>query len=243
MLSVAYGETFERMLAEVADVATDPVAPLVPFWPLRGSLYDGDLLVIGRSVNGWVDDWTVGQLWDPAQRRAAVDWLRRDAEPIDSCRMQWVTDLWGAQTGYNTHRSAFWRVLRRIVLSDPATDPTTDRWSSRLAWTNLYKVSPAAGWNPGAALQRAQRRSAVELLKLEISELAPRRVLALTGGWIGPFVDELGLVLDHRSGLVEGVGVQDGRAWVVAKHPMLKPEDRFVSEVLTAFGELGTPLE
>ena len=109
-----------------------------------------------------------------------------------------------------------------------ATDRTTDRWSSRLAWTNLYKVSPAAGWNPGADLQRAQRRSAVELLKLEISELAPRRVLALTGGWIGPFMDELGLVLDHRSGLVEGVGVQDERAWVVAKHPMLKPEDRFV---------------
>lgn len=156
-MSVAYGETFERMLAEVADVATDPVAPLVPFWPLRGSLYDGDLLVIGRSVNGWVDDWTVGQLRDPAQRRAAVDWLRRDAEPIDSCRMQWVTDLWGAQTGYNTHRSAFWRVLRRIVLSDPATDPTTDRWSRSPGLDEPVQGIAGSGLEPG---RRSPARSA-----------------------------------------------------------------------------------
>jgi hypothetical protein len=30
-------------------------------------------------------------------------------------------------------------------------------------------------------------------------------------------------------------------AWVVAKHPMRKPEDRFVSEVLTSFADLGAP--
>src|SRR5438034_7217766 len=112
MLSVAYERTFERMLREVAEAARDPAVPLVPFWPLRGALYDGGLLVIGRSVNGWVEDWTAGQLSDPVVRRSAVERLRRDAEPLDRCRMQWVTDLWGARDGYNTHSSAFWRVLR-----------------------------------------------------------------------------------------------------------------------------------
>src|ERR1700675_2088614 len=108
------------MLEEVALAATDPDVPLVPFWPLRGADYDAELLVIGRSVNGWVDDWTARQLADPAIRRSAMEQLRTDAEPFEGCRMGWVTDRWGACEGYSTRRSAFWRVLRRITLADPS---------------------------------------------------------------------------------------------------------------------------
>ena len=128
-------------------------------------------------------------------------------------------------------------MLRRLVARDEG-----DGWAGRLVWTNLYKVSPAAGWNPGADLQRAQRTAAVELLRRELDEFAPSRVLALTGAWIDPFLDELGAALDHREGLVERIGDRDGTAWVVAKHPMRKPEDRFVAQVSGAFAELGRPL-
>ena len=238
MLSRGYEMVFERTLEQVAMAATDLDVPLAPFWPVRGAAYDGSLLVIGRSVNGWVEDWTARQLRVPAVRRSAVETMRLDAEPVEGCRMRWVTDLWGARDGYNTHRSAFWRVLRQIVLSDLSPGADVDHWSSRLVWTNLYKVSPALGWNPGADLQRAQRQSAIELLKLEIEEFAPRRVLALTGGWIDPFSDGLGLSLHTRTGHVEAVGERGACAWVVAKHPMGKPEDQFVSEVLAAFAEL-----
>jgi len=35
--------------------------------------------------------------------------------------------------------------------------PVLDVNAGRVAvWTNLYKVSPGAGWNPGADLQRVQ---------------------------------------------------------------------------------------
>ena len=241
MLSRSYETVFERTLQEVALAATELDVRLAPFWPIRGAAYDGSLLVIGRSVNGWVKDWSARQLRESSVRLSAVEWMRSDAEPLDGCRMRWVTDLWDARAGYNTHRSAFWRVLRRIVLSDTAPRPDDAHWSSWLGWTNLYKVSPGAGWNPGADLQGAQRRSAIELLNLEVEEFRPRRVLALTGGWIGPFSDGLGLDLAPRSGLVEGVARKGDCAWVVAKHPMAKPEDRFVSEVLAAFAELGAP--
>jgi len=241
MLSHSYETVFERTLEEVAWAATDVDVPLAPFWPVRGADYDGGLLVIGRSVNGWVEDWTARRLREPSVRRLAIETMRSDAEPMDGCRMRWVTDLWGARDGYNTHRSAFWRVLRRIVLRDPIAGTDDDHWSSQLVWTNLYKVSPAFGWNPGADLQRAQRRSAIELLKLEVEEFAPRRVLALTGSWIDPFSNGLGLTLNPRPGLVQGVGWQGACAWVVAKHPMTKPEDRFVTEVLAAFADLGAP--
>ena len=241
MLSQEYETVFERTLEEVARAVTELEVPLAPFWPIRGAAYDGGLLVIGRSVNGWVESWTARELREPSIRRSAVERMRSDAEPVDRCRMGWVTELAGPNDVYNTNRSAFWRVLRRIVLSDMSTGLDVARWSSRLAWTNLYKVSPGAGWNPGADLQRAQRRSAIELLNREIEEFAPRRVLALTGGWIGPFWEGLGLDLDPRSGLVDAVGKMGDCAWVVAKHPMVKPEGPFVSEVLAAFAELGVP--
>jgi hypothetical protein len=243
MLSQTYETIFEQALLDVALAATELDVPLAPFWPLRGAAYDGGLLVIGRSVNGWVESWTARQLREPSIRRAAVERMRSDAEPADRCRMAWVTDLAGPNDVYNTNLSAFWRVLRRIVLSDTSTGLDDARWSSRLAWTNLYKVSLGAGWNPGADLQRAQRRSAIELLNREVEQFAPRRVLALTGGWIGPFSDGLGLHLTTRSGLVEGVGMKGDCAWVVAKHPMMKPEGPFVSEVLAAFADLGAPFD
>lgn len=183
-LSEEYASDFEAMLEGDARAAASRDVPLVPFWPLRGRLFDQDLLVIGRSVNGWVADWTPVQLRDPVLRRDAVAWLRRDAEPPDGDRMAWVTDLWGAATGYNTRRSAFWRVLRRIS----SGADLTAAWPGRLVWTNLYKVSPAAGWNPGSDLQRAQRDAAIGLLRREMAEFAPRRVLALIGGWISPFI-------------------------------------------------------
>jgi hypothetical protein len=242
VLSQQYETIFERTLEEVALAAPDLDRPLTPFWPVRGGAYDGGLLVIGRSVNGWIGNWTARQLREPSVRRSVVETMRSDAEPEDGSRMDWVTKLWGARGQYSTRRSAFWRVLRRIVLTDPGAGADLDQWSSRLAWTNLYKVSPRKGGNPHADLRRAQRRSAIELLEIEIEEFAPRRVLALTGGWIGPFAQELGLAPRSRPGLVEGVAERDGCAWVVAKHPMGKPEDRFVGEVLAAFAELGAPL-
>lgn len=225
-LSDGYAHDFEWMLESVAGVATTPDVPLVPFWPLRGRRFDRELLVIGRSVNGWVADWTPTQLRDPELRRQAVAWLRHDAEPPDGDRMAWVRDLWGAATGYNTRRSAFWRVVRRISSGPEGPDD----WPGHLVWTNLYKVSPAAGWYPGSDLQRAQREAAIALLRREMQEFAPRRVLALTGGWIDPFVKGLELRLRARSGLVEALGTDGTRPWVVAKHPMGNPEDRYVEE-------------
>jgi hypothetical protein len=238
-LSVEYERTFEHMLGTVASAVSDPEVPLVPFWPLCGASFDRELMVMGRSVNGWVEDWTARQLRDPTTRALAAAAMRRDAEPDGRDRMAWVTDLWGATSGYNTKRSAFWRAIRRVV--DPHLAITD--WPSRIAWTNLYKVSPAAGWNPGTNLQRAQRSLATELLNMEIKALAPQRVLAFTGEWIEPFVSGLGLKLTRRQGLVEGLGTDDQRAWVVAKHPMGKPGEQLVAEVRSAFSELGASVE
>ena len=88
MLSRSYGTIFDRTLEEVASAATDLDldVPLAPFWPIRGAAYDGGLLVIGRSVNGWVKAWTARQLREPSVRRSAVERMQSNAEPVDGCR-------------------------------------------------------------------------------------------------------------------------------------------------------------
>jgi hypothetical protein len=232
-----YDCAFQALLAACARAATELDARITPFWPLVGNRYNGDLMVIGRSVNGWIDDWAIGELRDPMTRVKVARTMRADAEPLDRCRMLWVTDLAGkTDSPYNTNRSAFWRVLREIT--GILTGATGATWPSQLAWTNLYKASPAAGWNPGADFQVAQREEAIDLLRRELDSLQPQRVLALTGAnWIGPFIKPLGMELGWRAGgLVEGVGRRGSAEVVVARHPMTKPHRQFVDEVLLAFG-------
>jgi hypothetical protein len=235
-MPVDYDLVFDRLLADSAAAGREPTAEVTPFWPIVGWKYDGSLMVIGRSVNGWIENWPVGELVDPVVRKQVVRTMRADAEREDRCRMLWVTDLAGKTAHrYNTNRSAFWRVLRSLTLQ--LTDAEPADWPSNLAWTNLYKLAPAAGWNPGADLQRAQREAAAALLAAEVEALKPARLIALTGRWwIAPIADSLGMSIDWRDGLVEGVGTYGATKVVVARHPMGKPRDRLVAEVLAAFG-------
>ena len=149
------------------------------------------------------------------------------------CPMGWVTGMWGNRAGYSTARSAFWRFVRRVLAHidpDSASDPS---WSSRLAWTNLAKLAPWGGGNPGGALLDVQRRLGPELLGLEVAELRPEVVLVLTGRcWFEPFAEHLGLDVEWKKGLLEGVGDEDGgRRWIIAPHPQGKPR-ALVDEVL-----------
>ncbi|CAN5581106.1 hypothetical protein BH23CHL7_BH23CHL7_15970 [soil metagenome] len=231
----AYDELYAQLLADAASAARVPEAEVTPFWPIAGWKFDGSLLAVGRSVNGWVHNWRIGELREASTRHVLMDQARRDAEPTDRCRMLWVTDLAGRTSHpYNTNRSAFWRVLRETVSSVIEVDATD--WPSHLAWTNLYKLAPAAGWNPGADLQLAQRGAAIRLLEAEIAALRPRRILFLTGRWWAePLATSLGMDIEWTTGLVEGAGRYRAAQVVVAKHPMGKPHRELVAQVLGAF--------
>jgi hypothetical protein len=121
------------MLQVVAIASRDPHVPLVPFWPLAGAACNGELLAIGRSVNGWVEDWTAGQLRDESTRRRASEFLRADAEPRGGCRMVWVTDRWGARPATTRH------ARRSGACCGASSSPTrrvkSTQTSGRVAWS------------------------------------------------------------------------------------------------------------
>ena len=194
-------------------------------------------MVIGRACN-WEElpkEPPEGEDWEGVARKAATRWP-----------MSWVTDQWGSRKhDYNTARSAFWRVIRRVsleLLGDAIGEK--EDWPTHLAWSNLYKVSPYDA-NPGARLRDAQRDGCKELLKLEIRTFRPKRVLFLTG-W--DWAEEL-FCAPPEACEREGARFVD-RVWhqspdpesgsaisrfVVARHPQGKKEDQWVAEVLQAF--------
>ncbi|MEW6381165.1 MAG: hypothetical protein AB1611_16375 [bacterium] len=148
---------------------------------------------------------------------------------------------------YNTKKSAFWRTIQRVILNlQIATDSATD-WPSRITWTNLYKVSPAKGGNPYSTLMELQRPFCGKLLRQEIIESAPKRLLFLTGiNWFEPFIPLIGEFIDvvRSTGLVQLRGylhipeADYKSSIVVAQHPQGKPGDRFVLEVTNAFRDI-----
>ena len=100
--------------------------------------------------------------------------------------MEWVNDLSGKRNGYNTRKSAFWRLIKEVAITY-----YPDEWYSNIAWTNLYKIAPWNGGNPGSRLQNVQRTYCFELLRKEIELLSPKYVIMLTSDWEQPFLNYL----------------------------------------------------
>lgn len=153
--------------------------------------------------------------------------------------MGWVLDRWGdSDGGYDTARSQYWNTARRVI-EGLHPDWEAD-WPSHLAWTNLAKVAPYDGGNPGSASLRIQRgANGTALLTREVEELAPRRIVAFTDRWwFAPFAEALGVDLDERDGLVEAVGCRGEQRVVVAVHPMTRSPRAVADAIIAAFASL-----
>ena len=212
---------------------------------MLGCRYAYALMVVGRAVNGWDEGVLPEHL---ASHAAAECYSHAVLDSVNGdglCPMRWVTDSWGNANGeYNTRRSAFWRTIRGVVARLEITDTEQDSWSSHLVWSNLYKIAPAEGGNPGETLCQIQLAGCRELFNLELTTYTPARLLLLTGtGWAAPFLPDFDGTSQDVPGFcyVEGFGtltITPGKPpirYVVAAHPQGKPEGQWVTEVCSAF--------
>ena len=224
---------------------------VIGFLAMVGSLYVNALMVVGRAPNGWRVN-GVG----PEELAADAEAERYSHKVLDSvnrargdreCPMSWITDQWGPNPEYNTNKSAFWRVIRRVAGNLEIADIDQNSWPSHLVWTNLYKVAPEDGGNPSGILRNVQRRGCIELFRLELATYTPSRLLLLTGAdWAAEFLQHL----DGTSGdfgrldYVERLGTLSigpdhyPIQYVVAKHPERKPEDPWIDDVCRAFNRI-----
>jgi hypothetical protein len=103
------------------------------FLSMIGSEYSGQLMVVGRAVNGWTEAWVPDNHCTDARRLAYAREVCKSVTKIGrECPMSWVTEHWGCTEDYNTCRSAFWRVIRAVVsrLRIAHVDDNEAPWSS-----------------------------------------------------------------------------------------------------------------
>ena len=228
--------TWDGLLRSVGEAPKATDLSLTLCHSSRGSAYAGELMVVGRALNGWgvAPPYTAADLRD-AELRSSVVAAEADRLAAMSCQMAWVERYWGRKYDYSTASSAFWRVAKRVTESLGVAQG--DGWASHLVWSNLYRVSPREKGNPPAWLQTAQASGCRELLRADAGALQPRRVLFLTGpGWLDS-VDP-----DLRAGLepvgennVIAAGDWRGARIVVADHPQGRKERPMVAEIVRGF--------
>lgn len=214
------------------------------FCAIEGEQSHKELMVIGRSVNGWTKGYSATELKSFQMKQQLVDEMYRFSEIVDNvCPMSWVVDLEGEHP-YNTRRSAFWRVIHSVMLG-LKIHASSENWSSALIWSNLYKVSPSNGGNPGNRLKTIQLQTCTRLLIEEILQRRPKRLLFLTGwNWAIPFLQNEQVDFQHESSseFIEALGYTHiyktscKIQTVVVPHPQGKTEAIIVREVLSAFG-------
>ena len=237
----------ERILAPIGETAaTLPCVGLTGFLAAQGCMYRGELMVVGRAANGWeVCGYPYGvhpeELTDPTLR---IKFAQAVQESVGGEHpMAWVREQWGLGASYNTRRSAFWRVIRRVTEGLNIAGKDAENWPCHLVWSNLYKVSPSDGGNPSGQLCNRQFAGCSDLFQLELNTYRPKRLLLLTGSnWADGFLPDLDeqesplhyVEYVERAGcLARSEGYQTHV--VVACHPQGKDEDKWTREVLCAF--------
>lgn len=183
------------------------------------------ILFVGKATNGWITS------------SRALDVLFGDGENRVFARgdqMKWVSLLENNKKEYNTRKSVFWRVIKRVAQSADGQDD----WYTKIAWSNLYKVSLLKG-NPTEKLKWQQAQICREILEEEIKILKPKIVIFLTSGWEQGFIQHL--LIGHPVRDAEAVkwggryttkGYQGGDIiFITSPHPQGKKEDQHVKAI------------
>lgn len=238
-------EILERIAADLGRYSDQlPEQQVTGFMAMVGHLFTGELMVVGRAVNGWTTPWFPRELQDEESITQFVNDVLGSVTDNARCPMRWVTDCWGNyDQDYNTRTSAFWRAIRQTVEVLGISNTENAEWPSCLVWSNLYKVAPAAGGNPSATLSNLQSDQCKEMLREELRMFRPKRALFLTGlDWAQPFAEFSDIITkpSEKREHVQATGTLsiNGKSTsvVIATHPQGKNEKSWVKEVCEEFG-------
>ena len=176
------------------------------------------IIFVGRATNGWItSSEDIDVLFDSNDDNI---FARSD-------QMQWVENLEGNRNGYNTKKSAFWRVIKSVAMHF-----YPHKWTSYIAWSNVCKIAPWDGGNPCDSLYYAQLDDCKKILEKEIEILSPLFVVMLTGkSWSSDFISylnkgkELKCILSKSwKGYYCSVYKIDNIYYLISEHPQGKPE-------------------
>lgn len=221
-LKKALKPLYKEMLSEIThDHICTFAAQWGEFFPKKENK---GLLFVGKSVNGWVaDSIDIEDIFcDSGNGVFAMN-----------DQMIWVENCEGSNEGYNSRKSAFWRVNKKISMNY-----YPQNWYENVAWSNVCKVSPYEG-NPSDRLYYEQLSSAQKILAKEIEILSPQAVVMFTSGWEKDFLLYLNndkmpepVKVVNWEGYQSILYVINGTKFIVSPHPQGKTESAHVDAVI-----------
>ncbi|MCH4896687.1 hypothetical protein E0494_08250 [Marinilabiliaceae bacterium JC040] len=144
-------------------------------------------------------------------------------------QLRWVVECEGNTEGYNTNKSAFWRLIKNI--SQEIYHTNEEEWYRKIAWNNLYKLSPKKGGNTSESTKSLQFETCAKILKKEISIMSPKYVIFFTSDWEDDFLTYLnnGEKLKYIDKASWGeyktkVCKIKSKYYIISKHPQCKDE-------------------
>jgi len=183
------------------------------------------VLFVGKAPNGWTTtSRNINVLFGDSKSKI---FARED-------QMEWVHRLEG-DVKNNTRTSAFLRVMKQITKSISEEG----LWYSKIAWSNLYKVSFEKG-NPNAKLKKEQLKLCKKILESEINILSPKYVIFLSSGWENEFLYYLNNSTSNKSVCKVQWGnnyetkgyLISGRIYITSQHPQGKKEKEHIDAIL-----------
>lgn len=191
-------EEYSNMIKEIdksnIKIRKDDKKKLCMQFYSKGNNFDGNLMVVGRAVNGWDEEfhWIHGNY----ASSSPLDLVTKAYEKSLSDPLQWVMNFWrlnkevNGKRVYNTAKSSFWQLSRNVLKNITSDEWKEDIWSTKLIWSNLYKIAPAIGGNPNNTLCKYQLEYCKRILEYEIDINRPQYILFVTGyNWYKDFED------------------------------------------------------
>jgi hypothetical protein len=183
------------------------------------------ILFVGKATNGWItNSKDIEILFGETEKRI---FARGD-------QMKWVGNLENNVKGYNTRKSAFWRIIKRVTEYKNGKS----EWQNKIAWSNLYKLSIAKG-NPDEKLKKTQLEICKKILETEIEILKPKYVVFITSKWENEFIEYLTKNKEKQNykSLIWGKNYKtfgftvDKLNYIISVHPQGKNENEHFKKI------------
>lgn len=194
----------------------------------EGSMYknsDSKLMVIGRAMNGWGNDFSKLSLEE------MLDTVCQEVFDFGDVINPKLCDKYGEKCNYNYIRSKFWKLIKFVLeeygeANEHWYDSSINNgWNEKIVWSNLYKISPKVSGNPPWKIMGLNIEEYIDILKKEIEAYQPERILFVTdNNYLVPDEKKSSFlsafdIKEYNGGEVVGTGIYGCKKIVVCKRP------------------------
>jgi hypothetical protein len=237
------------------------------FYPSFGVKNDErcDFLFYGQACNGWPINFNVNgnpdagmlnelmlkcksysnEFYDDGkQKHNPLDWVNVCWSKSSYCKSNAELDdkEYYEKIPCRIFTSFFWNVIYKTISDYYNYDRNSWHWSSKMVWSNLYKIAPLPPKrNPNDVERSLQKELSVQLVKKEIEEINPRYCIVLTNDeWWKPFQSALNPTEMQMTGFSEIETVQNYKNSyiIVTTRPWKNGNEKHVSQILEVIKKL-----